>query len=92
MPVFFFVVWIKFGETKQKVVALVATTLKALLSVSKTDGGLSGRDLYAGNIYDLSWNVIVHIYLLSAYKKVRPMKERTEKVSLHCCHTISFQR
>jgi hypothetical protein len=79
VPVFFFVVWIKFGETKQKVVALVATTLKALLSVAKTDGGLSGRDLYAGNIYDLSWNIIVHIYLLSAYKKVRPKRNAPKK-------------
>ena len=42
--------WIKFGETKQKVVALVATTRKALLSVAKTNGRLSRRKLDAGNI------------------------------------------
>ena len=31
-----------FGETKQIVVALVATALKALISVSKTSIGVSG--------------------------------------------------
>ncbi len=35
--------WIKFGETKQKVIALVATTFKALPSVAKTNGRLSRR-------------------------------------------------
>ena len=49
----FFAFWIKFGKTKQKVVALVATALKALLSVTKTNVRLSGRKFYAGNIYYL---------------------------------------
>ena len=48
--IFFFAFWIKFGETKQKVVALVATTLKALLSIAKTNGRFSGHKFYAGNI------------------------------------------
>ena len=72
--------WIKFGETKQIVVAFVATTFKALFSVAKTSIGLSWREFYTGNIYYLFWNSLTHIPLLSAYKKVRPMKERTEKV------------
>ena len=42
--------WIKFGKTKQIVVALVATTLKALLSVAKTNGRLAGYKFYTGNI------------------------------------------
>ena len=42
---------LKFRKTKQKVVALVATTLKALLAVAKTNGRLSGREFYAGNVY-----------------------------------------
>ena len=71
---------LKFRKTKQKVVALVATTLKALFSVAKTNGRLSGRKLYTGNIDYLFWNIIVHIYPLSAYKKGAPQKERTEKM------------
>ena len=50
IPDFFFVFQIKFGKTKQIVVALVATTLKALLSVAKTNSRLSGRKFYACNI------------------------------------------
>ena len=42
--------WIKFGETKQIVVALVATTLKTLLFVAMANGRLSGREFYIGNI------------------------------------------
>ena len=45
---------IKFGETTQKVIALVATTFKPLLSVAKTNSRLSGRKFCAGNIYYLS--------------------------------------
>ena len=42
--IFFFVFLIKFRKTKQIVVALIAATLKALLSVAKTNGRLSGRN------------------------------------------------
>ncbi len=58
---FFFVFRIKFGETKQIVVALVATTFKALLSVAKTNGRLSGQKFYAGNIYHSFLNDFYHI-------------------------------
>ena len=40
----------KFGETTQKIVAPVATAFKALLSVAKTNGRLSGRQLHACDI------------------------------------------
>jgi len=70
----------KFGETKQKIVALVTTTLKALLSVAKTNGRLSGCEFYAGNIHYLFRNIIVHVYLHATYKKSAPRKERTEKM------------
>ena len=93
ITIFFFVFLIKFRKAKQKVVALIATAFKALLAVAKTNGRLSWRKFYAGNIYYLSWYIIiVHIFPPQHTKKVRPMKERTEKVFLHCCHTISFQR
>jgi len=49
--IYFFVFLIKFRKTKQIVVALVATALKALLSVTKTALRISGRKLYVGNIY-----------------------------------------
>ena len=55
--------WIKFGETKQIVVALVAATLEALLSVAKTNSRLSGHKLYTGNIDDLFGNFVAHIFL-----------------------------
>ena len=51
---------IKFRKTKQKVVALVATAFKAMLSVAKTSVGLSRRKLYTGNINYLFWNIVVH--------------------------------
>ncbi len=53
MLIFFFAFWIKLGETKQIIVALVTKTFNALLSVAKTNGRLSGREFYAGNIYYL---------------------------------------
>ena len=71
--------WIKFGKTKQKVVALVATTLKVLLSVAKTNGRLSGGEFYAGNIYYLFENIFTHTVCASAYKKGAQPKPRTEK-------------
>ena len=62
---------IKFRETKQIVVAFVATTLKALFSVAKTNGRLSGYKFYTDNIYYPFLNILAHISPLSAYKKVR---------------------
>ena len=50
----FFDLNIKLGKTKQKVITLVATTLKTLLAVTKTNGRLSGRKFCACNIYYLS--------------------------------------
>ncbi len=63
---------IKFGKTKQIIVALVATTFKASLSVAKTNIRLSGHKLYAGNIYHLFGNIFTHTFTLSAYKKCAP--------------------
>ena len=71
--------WIKFGETKQIIVALVATTFKALFSVAKTNGRLSGRELYTGNIYHLFGNMFTHTFTSSAYKKVRPKRNAPKK-------------
>ena len=61
---------IKFRETKQKIVAFIATAYKALLTIAKTNQRLSGRKLYTGNVYYFFWNFLHHIPL-SAYKKVR---------------------
>ena len=57
----FFAFWIKFGKTKQKVVALVATALKALVAVTKANCRFSRCKFNTGNIYDLFLNVLVHI-------------------------------
>ena len=70
---------IKFGETTQKVIALVATTFKALLSVTKTNGRLSGHKFYAGNIYYLFENILTHTFPSSAYKKVHPRRNAPKK-------------
>ena len=81
--------WIKFGETKQIVVALVATALKTSLSIAKTNSRFSGRKFCAGNICYISWNIVVHIYPLSAYKKVRPNKGTHRKsVPLLLSHNL----
>ena len=74
-----FACWIKFGETTQKVVALIATTFKDLFSVAKTNGRLSGRDFYAVNIYHLFGNVFTHTFTSSAHKKVRPKRNAPKK-------------
>ena len=63
---------IKFGKTKQIVVALVATTPKALLTVTQTSVRLAGSDFCAGNIYHLFGNIFTHTFTLSAYKKCAP--------------------
>ena len=58
----FFIFGIKFRKTKQIVVTFVATTLKALFSVAKTNSGFSGRKFYAGNIYYPFLNILTHIF------------------------------
>ena len=63
--IFFFDLNIKFGKTKQKVITLVATTLKTLLAVTKTNGRVSRRKLNTGNVHDLFLNVLVHISPIS---------------------------
>ena len=57
----FFVLWSKFRITKQIVVTFVTTTLKALIPVSKTNDGISGRKFYACNIDNLFGNILAHI-------------------------------
>ena len=52
---------IKFGKTKQKEVAFVATTFKALLTVAEADVALAGCKLCAGNVYRLFENNFAHI-------------------------------
>ena len=59
---FFFDLNIKFGKTKQKVITLVATTLKSLLAVTKTNGRFSLRKLNTCNVYTLFLNIFIHIF------------------------------
>ncbi len=77
--IFFFVFWIKFGKTKQKIVALVATTFEALVSVAKTNCWLSGCEFYAGNIDNLFGNMLAHIYPPVSIQKVRQPKSAHRK-------------
>ena len=63
---------IKFGKTKQIVVALITTTLKALFSVAKANCRFSGHEFYTGNIYWLFENNFAHIFTSSALKKCAP--------------------
>ena len=74
-----FLIWIKFGKTMQKVVALIATTFKPLLSVAKTNGRLSGRKLHAANVYHLFGNNLTHTFTSSAYKKCAPWRNAPKK-------------
>ena len=63
VAIVFFAFPIKFGVTKQKIVALIATALIALLPVAKANGTVPGCDLYAANINFFFRNVIFHTYL-----------------------------
>ena len=88
---------IKFRETKQIVVALVATTFKALLSVAKTNGRLSGCKFYVGNIYYLSWYIIiVHIFSPQHIKKCAPKgthrKNASPRMLLHKLSPIRYEK
>ena len=67
--IFFFDLNIKFGKTKQKVITLVATTFKTSLAIPKTSGRFSRRKFNTANVYDLFLNVLIHIFLPTAYKK-----------------------
>ena len=58
----FFNLNIKFGKAKQKVITLVATTFKTLLTVSQANGRGFRHKLNTGNIHDLFLNVLVHIF------------------------------
>ena len=83
--------WIKFGKTKQIVVALVTTTFNVLLAVAKTTGRFSGHEFYAGNIYRLFGNNFTHTFTSSAYKKCAPKGTHRKNASLslllHKCPT-----
>ena len=75
--IFFFVISISFGKTKQKVIALVATAIKIMLAVAKANVRLSGCEFYAGNIDNLFWNN--HTQNLLTNKKCANRSQRTEK-------------
>ena len=59
--IFFYDLSIKFGKAKQKIITLVATTLKILLAVTKANVRGSRCKLNTGNVCDLFLNVFVHI-------------------------------
>ena len=81
LGIFFFVFWIKFGKTKQKIVAFIATALKSLFSIAKANGSISGHKLCAGNIKYSFLNILAHIFPLSAYKKVRNRSRAPKNVA-----------
>ena len=58
---FLFAFRVKVGQTKHKIVTLVATTLKVLLTVAKANGRFSRCKLNTGNVYDLFLNLLIHI-------------------------------
>ena len=82
---FAFVFGLKFRETKQIVVTFVATTLKTLLSVAKTNGRLAGSKLYSGNVYypflTLLFHHIPHQKTKSAPTEVSAPKNANSKLS-----------
>ena len=79
--------WSKFRKTKQKVVALVATALKALFTISQTNGRLSGCQLYAGNINYPFLNIFTHISPYLHIKKVRGRSRAPKNANSDCCYT-----
>ena len=91
-----FACWIEFGEAKQIIVALVATTFEALFSVAKTNSRLSGRELYTGNVYHLFGNMFTHTFTSSAFKKCAPKGTHRKNASLslllHKCLTDEGMR
>ena len=80
---------IKFGETKQIVITFVTTTLKALISVAKTNSRHSGREFHAGNIYNLFWNILAHISSYQHIKSAPTEVSAPKNAHSNCRQTIS---
>ena len=90
--IFFFDLNIKFGKTKQKVITLVATTFKTSLAIPKASGRFSQRKFNTANAYDLFLNVLIHIFLPTAYKKVRTRSHAPKNTNSVCCYTKPDKR
>ena len=91
--IFFFIFRINFGETKQIVIALVATAFKIMFSVAKANVRLSGREFYAGDIDNLFWNI--HNQYSPNKQKVRQPKSAHRKtltpiVAKQSLHSIAL--
>ena len=69
---FYFIFRIILGKTKKIIVTFIATTLKTLLSVTKTNSRLSGHKFYAGNVYYLFLNILAHISPTNIQKVRQP--------------------
>ena len=71
---------VKFGETKQIVIALVATTFKFLHAVAKTSGRIFGCKLCATNINHSFLNILAHtfpyLHIKSAPTEVSAQKRK----------------
>ena len=67
--IFFCILVIEFREAKQIIVTFIATTFKAMLSVTKTNSRLSGHKFYAGNIYYSFLNILAHIFPINIQKR-----------------------
>ena len=88
---FFFIFGIIFGETKQIVVALVATAFKALFSVTKTHIGLSRCQLYAGISITFSG---ISSFIYTTYQHIKSASHKgthRKNASLECCYTNSLR-
>ena len=85
--IFFFDLNIKFRKTKQKVITLVAATLKALLAITKANCRFSRRKFNTGNVYNLFLNVLIHIFPHQHIKKVRNRGYAPKNASSDCCYT-----
>ena len=72
--------FIKFEETTQIIVAFVATTLKALLPISKTSERFSRHKFCTGNINNLFGNIFAHIsspqYIKKCGYRSKPHQKR----------------
>ena len=78
---------IKFWETKQKVITLVATTIKTLTAVAKANGRFFRRKLNTGNVYDLALSILIHMLPHYDIKKVRNRSHAPKNTNSDCCHT-----
>ena len=86
---FFIVFWIKFRKTNKIVVTFIATTLKALFSVAKTNGRVSRREFYASNIDNLFWNILAHIFSYQHTKSAPTEVSALKNACPNCRQTIS---